>query len=130
MTTPILGITELSSGQIDQFATANEAFRALESAGNGVLAIVFSAVSPINITTLTNAEFGGYGAFICSGQTAIATVNLPSSSPQYGRLFSVINSGSFDVVVVGAGGGSPGLSVSAGQMRVIYTDGVSVWAAS
>lgn len=30
MTTPILGITELADGQIDQYITANEAFRELE----------------------------------------------------------------------------------------------------
>lgn len=129
-TTPILGITELASGQIDQFITANEAFQALEAAANDNLAVSFSGTSPVNTVTLTNDQLRGYGAFICSGQSAAATLNLPSASPQYGRLFVVINSGSFDLAVVGSGGGSPGVTVSAGQMRLIYTNGVSVWGAS
>ena len=110
MTTPILGITELASGQVDQFATANEAFRALESASNNVLQLTISGA-----TTLTAEQFTRNAVFACAGHTASQNLTVPALS----RVFVVHNkgsaSGSLNVVR-----GSTSISLAVGWANPAY----------
>lgn len=56
MTTANLEITELADGQIDQFATANEAFEALERAIAGRLTVDFSSDANYTLSTTAGSE--------------------------------------------------------------------------
>ncbi|MCK9468473.1 MAG: hypothetical protein M0Q49_03555 [Porticoccaceae bacterium] len=114
MTTPILGIPELADGQIDQFATANEAFRALEAAGNDFRAADLSSGN----VTLTAAQFAGDVLIRCSGNTVARTLTVPAAK----RLFAVHNGGSWPLTVAR---GSTSISVPAGEARLLYADGTA-----
>lgn len=122
MTTPILEITELVSGQVDQFATANEALRALESATQDILSVDMSSGN----VTLTAEQFQDYMVYNCTGHTTNDRDLTLASSQK--RFFAVLNNGTTgDVTVIL---GSPGIVVSAGAMKLFYTDGTSLWSAS
>ena len=56
MTTANLEITELADGQIDQFATANEAFEVLERAIAGRLTVDFSSDANYTLSTTAGSE--------------------------------------------------------------------------
>ena len=56
MTTANLEITELADGQIDQFATANEAFEILERAIAGRLTVDFSSDANYTLSTTAGSE--------------------------------------------------------------------------
>ena len=114
MTTPILGITELSDGQVNQFSTCNSALRALEAAANDYLDIDLSSAS----NTLTPGEFQSAVIFRVSGNTVSRSVTLPANK----RIFVISNGGSatLDVII-----GSTTLTISASKSRMFYADGTT-----
>lgn len=114
MTTPILGITELADGQIDQFATANAAFRALEGSTNAVLSVDLTSADD----TLTSDEFTRYFLFSTTGNSTTRTLTVPASA----RIFAVRNGGSSTLDVTR---GSTTLTVASGKTRLFYTDGTT-----
>lgn len=114
MTTPILGIIELALGQVDQFATANEAFRALEAAGNDVLAVNLASGN----ATLSAAQFSSAALFRSSGNTIARSITVPASK----RLFAVQNGGSFQLSVIR---GSTTVGVAAGRSAILFSDGTT-----
>jgi lysophospholipase L1-like esterase len=114
MTTPILGIPELADGQIDQFATANEALRALESAGNDFAAVDLSSGD----VALTSSQFAADAVFRSSGNAVARTLTVPAAK----RLFIVHNGGSASLSVIR---GSASISVPSGEARLLYADGTT-----
>lgn len=114
MATPILNITELANGQVDQYLTANEAFRDLEVATNGVLAVDLSGGG----VTLTLEQLRGAALFVCSGHTVASTLTIPALT----RFFLVANRGTGDVDVEV---GSTSITVTAGAMRAFFADGTT-----
>lgn len=114
MATPILNITELSDGQVNQFATCNTALRALESAANDYLDVDLSGAND----TLTAAEFRGAVIFRVTGNTVSRSLTLPANK----RLFVISNGGSatLDVII-----GSTTLTVAASKSRMFYADGTT-----
>lgn len=114
MTTPILEITELANGQINQFATANDAFRALEAALQAVLPVDLSSGSH----ALQDEDFLRNLIFVATGNTTSRTISIP----QKARVFLVRNSGSASLDVVR---GSTTIAIASGKSRVLYTDGTA-----
>lgn len=114
MSTPILNIAELANGQVDQYLTANEAFRDLEAAANAVVAIDLSGGDE----TLTLEQLRGAGMFVCSGHTVARVLTVPALT----RFFCVANGGTDDVDVTV---GSTAITVTAGAMRAFFADGTT-----
>lgn len=114
MTTPILEIPEIANNSVNQYLTANEAFRALEAASNDFLSVDLSAGN----VTLTTAQFTRYGLFISSGNTVSRNVTVPASK----RKFSFFNGGTFPVFVVR---GTGSIQVPDGESVLISTDGTT-----
>lgn len=114
MTTPILEIPEIANNSVNQYLTANEAFRALESAANDFLSVDLSSGN----VTLTAAQFMRYGLFISAGNTASRNLTVPASK----RIFSVFNGGTFPLFVL-CGTGS--IRVPDGESVLIATDGTT-----
>lgn len=114
MSTPILDIPELANGQVDQYLTANEAFRDLEAAANAVESIDLSAGDE----TLTLEQLRSAGMFVCSGHTVARTLTVPGLT----RFFCVANGGTGDVDVTV---GSTAITVSSGSMRAFFADGTT-----
>lgn len=114
MTTPILGIPELEDGQIDQYLTANEAFRLLEEAGNDFVSVDLSAGS----VTLTSAELAADAVFRSSGNAVPLNLTIPAEK----RLFVVENGGSADLSIVR---GSTTEILGAGSSALFYSDGTT-----
>lgn len=112
MSTPILGITELAANQVNQFATANEAFRAIESAMRGFLLLDFS-VSNIE---LDQSEFASAFLFRATANTVPRDLLVPEIS----GFFAVQNLGSEVLNIVR---GSTSLSLAAGSAKFYYSDG-------
>ena len=114
--TPILEITELAVGQVDQFATANAAFRALEAAANAVLTLTISGA-----VTLTKDQFLRNAVFVCQGHTAAQNLTVLASM----RKFTVHNKGtSSGVLNVVLGSTSIALAVGSAPAN-FYTDGTA-----
>lgn len=118
MTTPILQITEIANGQVDQYLTVNEAIRILEAAANNVLSVDLSA-SDYSVTNVApDFEMLRYFMFSASGNTVARTITFSASK----RNFSVQNGGTFDLsVTIGA----TTLTVPAGDAHLFYCDGTT-----
>lgn len=114
MATPILDITELANGQVDQYLTGNAAFRALEAAANAVAAVDMEADDAI----LTLEQLRAHGLFLCHSHTVARTLTVPPLT----RFFCVANGGTDDVDVTV---GSTAITVSAGSMRAFFADGTT-----
>lgn len=65
MATPILNITELADGQVNNYSTSNTGVRALEAASNDFLTVDLSAGN----VTLTVAQYRGSVVYRSSGNT-------------------------------------------------------------
>jgi len=85
MATPILAITELASGQVDQFVVCNEMVRGLESATQDFLVVDLTAAN----ATVSAANFKKYFMFRCSGHTVARDLTVQASK----RFFCVHNEG-------------------------------------
>lgn len=114
MTTPILGITEISGNQQNQYITANEAFRALEAASNGFLTVDLAA----GTVTLTAAQFTAAYAFYGVGHSVTTVLNVPASK----RAFVVINGGTGNITVTRGAGTK---AIAPGESMMLLTDGTS-----
>lgn len=114
MSTPILGITELANNQVDQFATANEAFRAIESA--------FSNFTVCNLATgnvtITAANFKLYFLFRASGNTVARDIVFPVAT----RFFAVQNTGSATLSIKL---GTTTVTLAAGASAFYFADGTA-----
>lgn len=114
MTTPILLITELADGQVDQFATANEAWRSMEAAGNDFTTVSLASSD----VTLTAAQFAADFLFVSSGNAVSRTLTIPAAK----RFFAVYNGGSAALNVTR---GSTTISVDVGDCVLLYSDGTT-----
>jgi hypothetical protein len=114
MTTPILNITEISGNQLNQYITANEAFRALEASTNQVLEVDLSGSD----VTLTEAQFTGAYVFVGTGHTLTRALILPASK----RAFVVRNAGTQSIIVTL---GSSTVIVPASESFLLMTDGTA-----
>ena len=112
--TPILGITELASNQVNQFATANEAFRALESATNDFLEVALGAGN----ATVAASDFRTYFMFRATGNAVARDLLFPAGK----RFFLVHNAGSATLNVKL---GTTTLTLDAGLAAFYYADGTS-----
>ncbi|GAB3099654.1 hypothetical protein G8770_03505 [Aestuariicella hydrocarbonica] len=115
MTTPILGITELADGQIDQFATANAAFRALEAAANDWTAVNVSAGD----AAVSDADMKTYQVFSVSGHTANQAVTFGANK----RVFQVYNAS--DTYTTNVTIGATVISVPAETLYKFWADGTT-----
>lgn len=114
MTTPILGIPEVSDGQVDQFLVYNNALRSLEASTNDFLSVSLASAD----LTLSSAQFTSVQVFRTTGNAVTRTLTVPASK----RLFIVNNGGSAALNVTR---GSTTFSVSAGNYSTFYTDGTT-----
>lgn len=114
MTTPILGISELSNAQTNQYAVVNAAIRALEAAAGNFLTVDLSAGN----VALTSAQYLGYVRFYAAGHTVTRTLTLQTAK----RLVIIKNNGTALLSVVL---GTTTLYVAPGDSRFFYTDGTS-----
>jgi len=112
MTTPILGIKEMTGSQLNQYITANEAVRALEASGNDFFVVDLSALD----VTLTAEQFCGAVYFISSGNAVARSMIVPQSK----RAFYVKNSGTFDLTV---SRGTSNIILAVNEAGLFYTDG-------
>jgi hypothetical protein len=116
MATPILDITEVADGQIDQFAVYNQALRDLEAAANAQLSIDLSAGNH----SLTSAEFTRNFVFVTTGNAVSRTLSAPATI----RTFVIRNAGSATLIV---SVGSTTINVATAKSRMFYTDGTANW---
>jgi hypothetical protein len=114
MTTPILGLTELASGQVDQFVTANEMVRGLESATQDFLPVDLTAAN----ATVSAEDFKKYFMLFCSGHTVARDLTLPASK----RFFCVHNLGTATLSIKL---GSTTLTLATTLSGFYYTDGTA-----
>ena len=116
--TPILQITEVSNGQIDQYLTVNEAVRNLEAAANALLVVNVSAGNATVTNLAPSYEMLRFGVFRSSGNAVARSITFSANQ----RSFKVDNSGSFalDVII-----GATTLSIPAGEMHSFYADGTT-----
>jgi hypothetical protein len=114
MTTPILGIAEIAGSQSNQYATANEMVRALESAGNELLAVSLASSD----VTLTASQFNGAYIFNCTGNAVPRNMTVPMQK----RAFVVKNGGSAILTIVR---GSSTVAVDIGVSIGFFTDGTT-----
>lgn len=114
MTTPILGITELASGQVDQFVTANEMVRSLESATQDFLVVDLTAAN----ATVSAANFNKYFMLRCSGHTVARDVTVQASK----RFFCVDNLGTATLSIKL---GATTLTLATTLSGFYYTDGTA-----
>ena len=114
MATPILNITEVANGQVDQYVVFNAALRALEAAANDFLAVDLTSGD----VTLTTAEFRGYGIFKAENNTVLRVLTLPANK----RRFMVHNSGTFSLDVTL---GTTTIAVAVGVATMFYSDGTA-----
>jgi hypothetical protein len=114
MTTPILGITEIANNQLNQYLTANEAFRALEASTNDFLSVDLSASD----VTLTQAQFATAYAFVGTGHTLTRALTVPASK----RAFVVRNAGTQNINVTR---GATVFAITAGGSFLLLTDGTA-----
>ena len=118
MTTPILNITEVANGQIDQYLTINEAVRILEAAANALLLVDVSSGNA-TVTNLTpDFDMLRYGVFRSSGNAVARSITFSANL----RSFKVDNAGTFalDVII-----GATTVSVPIGDMYSFYADGTT-----
>lgn len=114
MTTPILGIPELTDGQINQYLTCNEALRALESAANDLFSVNLSAAN----RSLTSLEFSRSLFFVVSGNTVARSLTVPAVK----RFFAVRNEGTFALSVVR---GTTTVNLIPDDVALFYCDGTA-----
>jgi len=114
MTTPILGIPEIAGNQLNQYITANEAFRALEASANDFLSVELSGGD----VTLTQAQFAAAYAFIGTGHTLTRALTVPASK----RAFVVGNAGTQNINVTR---GTTVVVIAPGTAFLLYTDGTA-----
>jgi len=114
MTTPILGIPEIAGNQLNQYITANEAFRALEASANDFLSVELSGGD----VTLTQAQFSAAYAFIGTGHTLTRALTVPASK----RAFVVGNAGTQNINVTR---GTTVVVIAPGTAFLLYTDGTA-----
>lgn len=112
MTTPILEIPEIASSQTNQYVTANEAFRALESAMRASLDIDFAAGD----IDLTVEQLCSAFLFRSSGNTVARVFTIPEKS----AFFAVQNLGSETLTVKR---GAAEIPLAASSMSMFYSDG-------
>jgi hypothetical protein len=118
LTTPILNITEVANNQVDQYATVNEALRALESAGNNFFELDLSSSD----LTIPNASpdfiFSRNVVFKTTGNAVSRVLTVPVGK----RLFIVQNGGSSSLTVKR---GTAEFALAAGNAAVFYADGTT-----
>lgn len=114
MTTPILGITELFDGQIDQFSTVNTALRMLEASQNDVHEVDLSSADG----SVTLAELQQHYMIVGSGHTVPRTLTVPEAK----RQFAVRNTGT-DTLTVSIG--TTDVVVPADTAYLLYADGTA-----
>lgn len=114
MATPILNITELADGQVNNYSTSNTGVRALESASNDFLTVDLSAGS----VTLTSAQYRGYVVYRSSGNTVARDLTLAAIK----RLCIVHNN---STAILSVKMGTATVPVPPAATRLIYTDGTA-----
>lgn len=114
MTTPILGIPEVATNQVNQYLTVNEAIRLLEGASNDNYSVNLAAGD----VTITATEFNKRFMFISSGNTVARIFTVLVSK----RFFAVKNGGSFALSVKL---GTTTISLAAAASGLFYCDGTA-----
>lgn len=114
MTTPILEIPEVQSGQVNQYLIYNMALRALEASQNDVLTVSLASAS----ATVAAADLVRHFMFVGSGHTVARTLTFPNKK----RQFAVRNAGTGAVTVKI---GTTEVSVPAGSAYLFYADGTA-----
>lgn len=118
MTTPILGIAEVSQSQSSKEVTINNALRALENATQQYRSAV--ATAPTN---LSSANFTANFYFNYTGTPGAWTLNVPATE----RAFYVMNNTNGDCTVQVTGGAGNDIVIAVGEGRLIYSDGADVF---
>lgn len=121
-TTPLLGITELTTNQTGKEVTINNAIIALENAIAASLAVDLSAGD----VTLSVAQFTGAFLFAVNGQTVQRHLNLPAqvNGVNVQRLFAVRNkSALFPAVVQVTGAPGTTVTIPVNESRLLDVDG-------
>lgn len=114
MATPILDITEVADGQIDQFAIYNEALRDLEASENAAVSLDLSASD----LTVTAEQMTRNKVFVTTGNAVSRTLSFPARI----RNFLVRNTGSATLIV---SIGSTTINVATLKTRMFQSDGAT-----
>lgn len=114
MTTPILEIPEMWNSQINQYVTANESARALESATQNFIALDFAA----DDIAIDAEDFLRYFLLRATNNTVARVLELPTKK----RFFAVQNVGSEDLTITQ---GTTDLTLADGTSAFYFTDGTA-----
>lgn len=114
---PLLKIPQISPTQSNKTTTINDGLVAVENATQAQIAISLAS----NAVSLNTAQYVGAAVFLCSGQTAAASLTVPASQ----RVFGVRNTGSFTITVGTTIAASGTVSVAAGTTTMVQNDGTN-----
>lgn len=114
MTTPILGIPELSNGMVDQFAVVNEGFRLIESSMNSFLDCELSTESK----SLTVTEIQQNFLFVAKNNAVARDLVFLARK----RFFAIRNSGTATLNIKL---GATTLTLAAAGSGFYFTDGTA-----
>jgi len=117
MTTPLLGLPEITANQNQKEVTANKALNMLEAALNDSLT---HSLASGNLT-LSSQQFQRYFLHRMQGHSVPRVLTVPATK----RTFAVTNEGTGQLTVQVSGGSSTILDT--GQSGVLNTDGSSVF---
>lgn len=114
MTTPILNIPEVQSGQVNQYLVYNTALRALEASQNDVIDVDLSSADG----SVTLEELRQHWMIVGSGHSVPRAITVPSAK----RQFAVHNTGT-DTVTVSIG--ATDVVIPASTSYLLYADGTA-----
>ncbi len=118
MATPILKITEVANGQVNQYLTINEAVRSLEAAANDFLEVDLSADDAAITNIAPDYEMLRYQVFRATGNAVARAITFSANK----RAFKVDNAGTF---ALGVTIGATTLSIPIGELHSFYADGTT-----
>lgn len=116
--TPLLGITQLTTSQSGKETTINDAVLALENATNAKLAISYAAVTTV---LLSNTQATRNMLYVATGATEASLLRFPNtiSAVNVNRVFAVYNDSGFQLTVKFNTGAGSTVIIPDGETRLI-----------
>lgn len=123
MATPILNIATIAASQNQKEVTANDAFVALENAGNEVTAI---AVDDTNAVTITDAQWRGAGTLHLTADTTPPDAAITCTVPAIKRHIVIVNTTGQTVNASISGQSEPAVEIEDGAAFALVSDGTDL----
>lgn len=124
MTTPILGIDEISVSQASKYATANSALRVLEAAIAGLLTHDMASDADYTLGTSSTPAEWQYGTIEITDTGTNLTTGRNIIVPDNAKVYIFVNSTAQTLTLKTSAGS--GVAVAAGTTAILRCDGTDV----